>query len=58
MSYAQWRNSYTFCCVHLGIILIIVVGVYSGLSRRVRKVYLFSLCVVSLVCQVGSLLVH
>jgi hypothetical protein len=34
--------------VHLGIILILVLGFYSGLSSRVRTVYLFSLCVVSL----------
>jgi hypothetical protein len=34
--------------VHLGIILIIVLWFYSGLSGRVRMVYLFSLCVVSL----------
>jgi hypothetical protein len=32
-------------CVHLGIILILVLGFYSGLSGRVRKVYLFSLYV-------------
>jgi hypothetical protein len=34
--------------VHLGIILILVLGFYSGLSGKVRMVYLFSLCVVSL----------
>jgi hypothetical protein len=34
--------------VHLGIILILVLGFYSGLCGRVRTVYLFSLCVVSL----------
>jgi hypothetical protein len=34
--------------VHLGIILILVLGFYSGLSGKVRTVYLFSLCVVSL----------
>jgi hypothetical protein len=34
--------------VHLGIILILVLGFYSGLSGRVRTVYLFSLCVVLL----------
>jgi hypothetical protein len=34
--------------VHLCIILILVSGVYIGLSGRVRTVYLFSLCVVSL----------
>jgi hypothetical protein len=30
--------------VHLGIILILVLGFYSGLSSRVRTGYLFSLC--------------
>jgi hypothetical protein len=34
--------------VHLGIILIVVLGFYSSLSGRVRTVYLFSLFVVSL----------
>jgi general stress protein CsbA len=34
--------------VHLGIILILVLEFYSGLSGRVKTVYLFSLCVVSL----------
>jgi hypothetical protein len=34
--------------VPLRIILILVLGVYSGLSGRVRTVYLLSLCVVSL----------
>jgi hypothetical protein len=34
--------------VHLGIILILAVRFYSGLSGRVKMVYLFSLCVVSL----------
>jgi hypothetical protein len=34
--------------VHLGIILILALGFYSGLSGRVRTVYLFSLCIVSL----------
>jgi hypothetical protein len=48
MSYAQWRNSCAFFLVHLGIILILVLGFYSGLSGRVRSVYRFSLCVVSL----------
>jgi hypothetical protein len=48
MSYAQWRNSYTFFFVHLGVILSLVMGFYSGLSARVRTVYLFSLCVASL----------
>jgi hypothetical protein len=47
MSYAQWRNSYTRF-VHLGIILILVLGFYSGPSGKVMTVYLFSLCVVSL----------
>jgi hypothetical protein len=45
---SQWRNSYTFF-VQLGIILILVLEFYSGLSGRVRTVYLFCLiCVVSL----------
>jgi hypothetical protein len=34
--------------VHLGIILMLALGFYSGLSGRVRTVYLCSLCVVSL----------
>jgi hypothetical protein len=34
--------------VHLGFILILVLGFYSGLSGRVRTVYLFGLCVVLL----------
>jgi hypothetical protein len=33
---------------HLGIILMLVLGIYSGLSGRVRTVRLFSICVVSL----------
>jgi hypothetical protein len=33
--------------VHFGIILMLVLWFYSGLSGRVRTVYLFSLCVVS-----------
>jgi hypothetical protein len=37
-----------FFFVHLGIILILVLGFYSGLSGRGRTVYLFSLCGVSL----------
>jgi hypothetical protein len=37
-----------FFLVHLGIIFILVLGFYSGMSGRVRTVYLFSLCVVSL----------
>jgi hypothetical protein len=48
MSYAQWRNSYTFFFVHLAITLILVLGFYSSLSFIVRLVYLFSLRVVSL----------
>jgi general stress protein CsbA len=53
MSHAQWRKSYTF--VYLGIILILVLGFYSGLSGRVRTVYLFSLCVVSLSSSTGCI---
>jgi hypothetical protein len=34
--------------VHLGIMLRLVLGLYSGLSGRIRTVYLFSLCVVPL----------
>jgi hypothetical protein len=49
MSYAEWRNSYTrFSFFHLGIVLIHVLGFYSGLPGKVRTVYLFSLCTVSL----------
>jgi hypothetical protein len=48
MSHAQWRNSYTPFFVHLGIILILLLWFYSGLSGRFRTVYLISLCVVSL----------
>jgi hypothetical protein len=48
MSYVQWRNSNTFISVHLGIILILILGFYSGLSGRVRTLYLFNLCIVSL----------
>jgi hypothetical protein len=47
MSFAPWRNSYTFF-VHLGITLILTLEFYSGLSGRVKTVYVFSLCVVSL----------
>jgi hypothetical protein len=47
MSYAQWRNSYTFS-VHLRIILILILGFYSGLPGGVRAVYIFILYVVSL----------
>jgi hypothetical protein len=39
---------FVFLFVHLGIILILVLVFYSGLSYGVRTVYLFSLCVVSL----------
>jgi hypothetical protein len=42
MSYAQWRSSYTL--FHLGFVLMLVLGFYSGLSGRVRTVYLFNLC--------------
>jgi hypothetical protein len=42
----QWRNSYKLF-IHLGIISISVLEVYSGLFGRVRTVYLFSPCVVS-----------
>jgi hypothetical protein len=45
-----WRNSYFFL-VHLDIILILVLRIYSGLSGRVRTMYLFSLCVVSLLSR-------
>jgi hypothetical protein len=38
--------AYTFCS--LGIILILVLKFYSGLSGGVRTVYLFSLCAVLL----------
>jgi hypothetical protein len=48
MSYVQWRNTCTRFFVHLGIILILVLGFYSGLSCRVRAVYSFSLCIVML----------
>jgi hypothetical protein len=34
--------------VQLGIILILVLGFYSGMSGRARTVYIISLCVVSL----------
>lgn len=47
MSYAQWRNAYILSD-HLGVILIVVLGIYSDLSGRVRTVYIFSLCVISL----------
>jgi general stress protein CsbA len=38
----------TLFFVHLGIVLILALGFYSGLSGRVRTVYLISLRVVSL----------
>jgi hypothetical protein len=38
----------TLVNVHLGFILVLVLGFYSGLSGRVRTVYLFSLCIVLL----------
>jgi hypothetical protein len=42
-------NSYArFFFVHLVIIFILLLGFYSDLPRRVRTVYLFNLCVVSL----------
>jgi hypothetical protein len=40
--------THIFLFVHLGIIEIILLGVYSGLTGRVRTVYLCILCVVSL----------
>jgi hypothetical protein len=48
MSYAQWRNPGALFLVHLYIVLILVLGFYSGLSGRARTFYLFSLRVVSL----------
>jgi hypothetical protein len=48
MSYNQWRNLFFFFLVHLGIVLIVVLGFYVGLSGTVRTAYLFSLCVVSI----------
>jgi hypothetical protein len=49
MSYAEClTHILVFLFVHLCIILILVLVFYSGLSGRVRMVYLFSLCVVSL----------
>jgi hypothetical protein len=44
----EWRNSYILFLIDLGIILILALGFYSGLSGIVRTVYHFSLCVVSL----------
>jgi hypothetical protein len=40
-----------FLFVHLGIILILVFGFYSGVSDRARTEDLFSLCVVSLLSR-------
>jgi hypothetical protein len=37
-----------FSFVHLDITLVLILEFYSGLPGRVRTVYLFSLCVVSL----------
>jgi hypothetical protein len=39
---------HTLSFVHLGIILILVLGFYLGLSGRIRTEYLFSVSVVSL----------
>jgi hypothetical protein len=39
MSYAQWRNTYTFFCVHVGIILILVLGIYSCLVELGRSIF-------------------
>jgi hypothetical protein len=51
MSYVQCRNWYTiFLFVHLGIILILVLCIYSDVADKVRTVYMFSLCIVSLIC--------
>jgi hypothetical protein len=44
--FSKYRLIFLF--VHLGIILMLVLGLYSGLSGRVRTVYIFSLCVVLL----------
>jgi hypothetical protein len=41
MSYAQWCNSYNFSC-SLRYHVNFCIGVYSGLSGRVKTVYLFS----------------
>jgi hypothetical protein len=43
MIYAQWRKYYTFVFVHLSIILMLVLGFYSGFCGRVRTVYLQSM---------------
>jgi hypothetical protein len=49
MSYAEWSNIYTiFSFGSLRYNLIACIGVYPSLSGRVRTVYLFNLCVVSL----------
>jgi hypothetical protein len=45
-----------FLSIHLGIILISVLGFYSGLSGRVKTAYPLSLCVVLLLSK-DSLLV-
>jgi hypothetical protein len=47
MNSGQWRTPGALFTVHLWIVLILVLGFYSGLSGRVRTVYLFSLRVVS-----------
>jgi hypothetical protein len=39
---------------HLGVTLILVLGFYSGVSGRVRTVYLFSLSAVSLLSSRSS----
>jgi hypothetical protein len=45
MSYAQRSNSYNLFFIHLVIILILVLGFYSGLSGRLRTVLPFqSVC--------------
>jgi hypothetical protein len=48
MSSGITHARYTRFLVHLGLILMLVWGFYSGLSGRVRIGYLFNLCVVSL----------
>jgi hypothetical protein len=40
--------THTLFFVHLGITLILVLGFYSGLSGKVKTVYHFILCAVSL----------
>jgi hypothetical protein len=44
----MWLNSLVSLLIQLGIMLILVLGFYSGLSGRVRRVYPFSLRTVSL----------